>query len=139
MPFPISLHPSKKISSQTKLLALNASIEAAQAGDTGRGFAVVTGSVKDLALASANAATEIRQRVTEIRKDASQAAVYLAEFSVKMAYIHSSQSQIADLVREQATALRVTGEHARMIALEAQTNSQRLSTLLQSADDNQDG
>lgn len=55
-----------EISEETSLLSLNASIEAARAGDAGRGFAVVAEEIRKLADGSMNAANEIQRVVAEI-------------------------------------------------------------------------
>ncbi|NQZ56653.1 MAG: methyl-accepting chemotaxis protein [Lentisphaeraceae bacterium] len=54
------------ISDKTKILALNASIEAARAGDSGKGFAVVANEVKDLAQQTSTATLNIRQNISHM-------------------------------------------------------------------------
>lgn len=67
------------IASQTNLLSLNASIEAARAGDAGRGFAVVASEISQLSDQSNQAAVEIRNIISELISNSDQSVADIQE------------------------------------------------------------
>jgi methyl-accepting chemotaxis protein len=89
------------IAEQTNLLALNATIEAARAGEAGKGFAVVASEVKDLAQETARATEDISRRVEAIQADTTGAVTAIEEISQVIARISDFQTTIASAVEEQ--------------------------------------
>lgn len=81
-----------EIASQTNLLSLNASIEAARAGDAGKGFAVVATEIGQLAIQSSNSAEEIKKIVEQLVAD-SEASVEVLQ---RLNESFSQQSQQLD-------------------------------------------
>jgi len=92
------------IAFQTNILSLNAAVEAARAGDEGRGFAVVASEVRSLAQRSANAAKEIKERITDSLSRVEAGAEQVGKASQVMGEILTSVNRVSDLMGEIAAA-----------------------------------
>jgi methyl-accepting chemotaxis protein len=87
---------------QTRVLSLNATLEAARAGDTGRGFAVVAASVKDLARQTNGATGDIRDALSGILCAAENATGHSTELSRSIVVVREMTRVIVRQLLEQA-------------------------------------
>ncbi|WP_185696438.1 methyl-accepting chemotaxis protein [Halomonas sp. YLB-10] len=92
------------IAFQTNILALNASVEAARAGDQGRGFSVVASEVQKLASRCAEEATLIRRLITTSTQRVDKGERLVASTSEALVTISEHAQQTATLVSEISTA-----------------------------------
>lgn len=103
----------KEIAEQTNLLALNATIEAARAGEAGKGFAVVADEVKKLATETASKTMEIDDRVGKIQNAIRISSEAMGVIIQDVQDIDHATSTVASAVEEQNAA---TGEIGRNVA-----------------------
>jgi len=114
------------ITDQTKVIAFNAALEAASAGDRGKRFSVVASEVNRLADDIAALTKQIREQVEEIQNSSSSLIISSEESADKIAEGNNLIKELEDIFREVRSGAEITANQAQTITVS--TQKQRKST-----------
>ncbi|MEB0123466.1 methyl-accepting chemotaxis protein [Pseudomonas sp. CCI1.2] len=114
----------RSIAEQTNLLALNAAIEAARAGEQGRGFAVVADEVRALAHRTQSSTQEIEQMIQSIQKDSSTAVQSMKQSSEEAESTLLIAREAGVAIEQIAVAISEINDRNLMIAAASEQQAQ---------------
>ena len=111
------------IADQTNLLALNAAIEAARAGEAGRGFAVVADEVRKLAEKTMHATKEVGQAISGIQHGTADTVTMVEQASAAVEQATALAKRSGDALGEIVAVVETAGDQVRAIATAAEEQS----------------